>query len=217
MPIRVTVFDDNKKILDSLTVLIDGSPGFAIAGAFKDAKDAVDKISKSQPDVVLMDIDMPGITGIEAVKEIKARFPNLAIMMQTVFEDDDKVFLSICNGASGYMLKNTAPAKIIEAIEEVYHGGSPMSPPIARKVLSFMQDKTVELKNKPFIKNDFGLTDREKEILACMVKGYSYKMIAAECNIAFDTVRAHIRHIYQKLHVASMTEAVALAIKEKIV
>lgn len=217
MPIRVTIFDDNKKILDSLSALIDGSDGLTIAGVFSNASDALSKISQSQPDVVLMDIDMPGISGIEAVREIKTQFPKLNIMMQTIFEDDDKVFESICNGASGYILKNTPPAKILEAIVELYHGGSPMSPPIARKVLSFMHDKKEELKNKPFVKENYQLTDREKEILLLMVKGLSYKMIAAQCEISFETVRTHIRHIYEKLHVATMTEAVAKAIQQKIV
>ncbi len=217
MPIHVTIFDDNIKILDSLGMLIGGSPGFFINGLYKDATGAVDKISKNLPDVVLMDIDMPVVSGIQAVRELKAVFPRLTIMMQTVFEDDDKVFESICNGASGYILKNTPPAKILEAIEDVYHGGSPMSPPIARKVLSFMQAGKEENKVKPLPKDEFNLTDREKEILFLMTKGLSYKMIASQCEISFETVRTHIRHIYEKLHVASMTAAVAKAIQQKIV
>lgn len=217
MSIRVAIFDDNKKILDSLSVLIDGSPGLVVSGTFLDASDAVDKISRSQPDVVLMDIDMPGTSGIDAVKEIKKAFPRLAIMMQTVFEDDDKVFQSICNGASGYILKNTPPAKILDAIVEVYQGGSPMSPPIARKVLMLLQQKNTEPVIEKEKEDTIQLTQREKEVLTFMVKGLSYKMIGAQCNISFETVRTHIRHIYEKLHVATMTEAVAKAIQQKIV
>jgi DNA-binding NarL/FixJ family response regulator len=216
MPIRVTIFDDNKKILDSLSVLIDGTEGFVAVAAYADAKDVVAKVSRSHPDVVLMDIDMPGVDGIAAVRELKTEFPNLAIMMQTVFEDDDKIFHSLCNGASGYMLKNTPPARMLEAIEDVYHGGSPMSPPIARKVVAMLQQKENSL---PVVrdKSDTKLSPREKEVLALMVQGLSYKMMAAQLDISFETVRTHIRHIYEKLHVATMSEAVAKAIKQKIV
>ncbi len=218
MPIRVAVFDDNRKILDSLSVLIDGSPGFVMAGAFGDARNAVSNISVSHPDVVLMDIDMPHTSGIEAVRQLKSAFPNLAIMMQTVFEDDDKVFQSICNGASGYMLKNTPPSRMMEAIEEVYQGGSPMSPPIARKVLVMLQEKKpAPMSGMNSNSGETALSPREKEVLALMVKGLSYKMIAAQCEISFETVRTHIRHIYEKLHVASMTEAVAKAIRQRLV
>lgn len=218
MPIRVAVFDDNKKILDSLSALIDGSPGFVMAGAYADATKAVTQVALCHPDVVLMDIDMPHISGIEAVRLLKASFPKLAIMMQTVFEDDDKIFQSICNGASGYMLKNTPPSKMMEAIEEVYQGGSPMSPPIARKVLSMMQEQQAATSSGEVLNpEDTALSLREKEVLALMVKGLSYKMIAAQCEISFETVRTHIRHIYEKLHVASMTEAVAKAIRQKLV
>jgi len=158
---------------------------------------------------------MPGANGIEALKEIKQKFPALNILMQTVFEDDTKVFESICNGASGYVLKNTPPARMLEAIVETYQGGAPMTPVIAKKVLSLLQ---LQNKETPAGATEhYSLTPREKEVLSLMVNGMSYKMIAAHCNISFETVRSHIRNIYEKLHVATMTEAVAKAIKTKLV
>jgi len=213
MSIRVTIFEDNKKFRESISLLIDGTPGFMMAGAFADAKDVGDKISQTQPDVVLMDIEMPGVRGIEALHEIKKKFPKLNVLMQTVFEDDDKIFESICNGASGYILKNMPPAKMLESIIETYQGGAPMSPVIAKKVLQLVQKQ-----NQPAEQREtFNLTPREKEILTLMVSGLSYKMIAAKCSITFETVRSHIKNIYEKLHVATMTEAVAKAIKSNLV
>jgi DNA-binding NarL/FixJ family response regulator len=213
MAIRVTIFDDNKKLLDSLSVLIDGSPGFQMVKAYIDCSDLQNKIKESQPDVILMDIEMPGINGIEAVKIVKLNFPTINVLMQTAFEDDENVFAAICAGASGYILKNTPPVKILESIVDVYQGGSPMSPSVARKVLGFLQQP----KQEKHIEENYNLTGREKEILTFLVKGMSYKMIAENCNISYETVRSHMKNIYEKLHVASMTEAVAKAINQKIV
>lgn len=216
MAVRVTIFDDNARLLDSLHILIDGSPGFQMAGTFTNCLDLETKIEKSQPDVILMDIEMPGINGIEAVKLVKQKFPRINVMMQTAFENDENVFAAICAGASGYILKNTPPAKILECIIEVYQGGSPMSPSVARKVLGFLQQPKAEVK-APVNTLDYNLSIREKEILSCLVKGMSYKMIADHCNITYETVRSHMKKIYDKLHVASMTEAVAKAINQKLV
>ena len=215
MSVRVAIFEDNRKYRDSLSVLIDGSPGFSLAGAFEDGTNAVARITQSQPDVVLMDIEMPGANGIEALVAIKKAFPKLNVLMQTVFEDDNIIFESICSGASGYILKNTPPARILDAVMETYQGGAPMSPVIAKKVLQLLQ-----VQNQQPAAPDtqtFSLTPREKEILTHMVNGMSYKMIAARCGITFETVRTHINNIYEKLHVATMTEAVAKAIRQKIV
>ncbi len=216
MAIRVSIFDDNKRLLDSLNVLIDGSPGFQIAGTFINCSDLESKIEKSQPDVILMDIEMPGINGIEAVKIVKHHFPHINVLMQTAFENDENVFEAICAGASGYILKNTPPSRILECIVEVYQGGSPMSPSVARKVLGFLQKpKPEEAKISSY--ENYNLSIREKEVLSCLVKGMSYKMIADNCSITYETVRSHMKNIYEKLHVASMTEAVAKAINQKIV
>ncbi len=213
MPIRVLFFEDNKKYRESISVLIDGSPGFAIVGAYADAGEAVHKISECNPDVVLMDIAMPGISGTEALLKIKKAYPKLNVLMQTVFEDDDKIFEAVCNGASGYVLKSTSPALLLQSILETYQGGAPMSPVIAKKVMQLLQSKGARTTDV----NSFDLTPREKEILVHMVNGMSYKMIAAQCDITFETVRTHIKNIYEKLHVTTMTEAVVKAVKSNIV
>jgi DNA-binding NarL/FixJ family response regulator len=162
-----------------------------------------------------MDIEMPGMNGVEAVKIIKRLFPEITVVMQTVFEDDDKVFDAICSGASGYLLKDTPPSRLMESIKEAHEGGAPMSPTIAKKTLNLFQKFLSPLSGNT--NTDYHLSPREKEVLEWLVKGYSYKMIAASCTISFDTVRTHIRNIYHKLHVASMSEAVAKAIRERLV
>lgn len=214
MAIRVIFFEDNKKYRESLSILIDGTPGFKIAGAFADANYVVRKIAECTPDVVLMDIEMPGMSGIEALHEIKKHYPKLNVLMQTVFEDDDKIFESICQGASGYILKNTPPAQLLDAIADTYNGGAPMSPVIAKKVLQLLQSKS---KQPVAAENEIALTTREKEVLLHMVNGMSYKMIAAKCDVTFETVRSHIKNIYAKLHVTTMTEAVVKAVKDNLV
>lgn len=216
MAIRVTIFDDNIRLLDSLSVLIDGSPGFELAGAFSSALNIQEKVTQSQPDVILMDIEMPDKNGIEAVFEVKRHFPRINVMMQTAFENDENVFAAICAGASGYILKDTPPARILEHIVDVYQGGSPMSPSVARKVLNLLQNTQASKSSDENLDN-YGLTPREKEVLSCLVKGLSYKMIADTCHISYETVRSHMKKIYEKLHVASMTEAVALALNKKLV
>ena len=216
MAIRVTVFDDNVKLLDSLSVLIEGSAGFELAGAFSSCTNISQKVFSSQPDVILMDIEMPEVNGIEAVAIVKKEFPRINVMMQTAFENDENVFAAICAGASGYILKDTPPSRILDFIVDVYQGGSPMSPSVARKVLGLLQQANT-LKNEDENREDYGLSPREKEVLSCLVKGLSYKMIADSCNISYETVRSHMKKIYEKLHVVSMTEAVAKAINQKLV
>jgi DNA-binding NarL/FixJ family response regulator len=216
MDIRVVIIDDNKKFRESLKLLLDSSTGFEVTGIYEDAQDIIRKINESKPDVLLLDIEMPYINGNDALLQIKAEFPKLNVLMQTVFEDEDLVFKAICNGACGYVLKNMPPAKLLSAISEAHEGGAPFSSTIAKKVLNMIKtgQPISETLNS---KEEFKLTPRETEVLGLMVNGLSYKMIAAECNISFETVRYHIKNIYEKLHVVTMTEAVAKAIKSKIV
>jgi DNA-binding NarL/FixJ family response regulator len=216
MKTRVALIEDRKAIRESLSMLIDGSPGLELAGAYPDCQNLVAHIKASPPDVVLMDIELPGMNGIEAVHLLKKEFPALIMIMHTVFEDDDKVFDAICAGASGYLLKDTPPARLVESISEAVNGGAPMSPSIAKKTLSLFQKYLLPEQHEEK-KERLQLTQREKEVLQWLVKGYSYKMIADACQISFDTVRTHIRNIYEKLHVASSTQAVAKALKERLV
>lgn len=209
--LRVTIFEDNRSLREGLFQLINGSEGFTCGGAFANCLNIVDDIAKSSPDVILMDIEMPGISGIEAVKLAKEKFPEVRILMETIFDDNDKIFNSICNGAEGYILKNTPPVQILSSIREIYDGGAPMTPSIASKVLKMFKNKPAENSE------EFNLTDREKEILKCLVEGMSYKLIADTCFISIDTVSGHIKNIYKKLQVHSKSEAVAKAIKGRIV
>ncbi len=211
MKIRVCIFEDSKNFREGLADLIRLSPQFELLGAFPDCSEMVEKLSTLAPDVVLMDIRMPGMTGIEAVQIIKTKFPTTKVIMQTIYEDDERVTAAICAGASGYLLKNSPPQKFIEAVEDAFHGGAPMTGSIAAKVLTLFQTKFETAKT------DTGLSPREKEVLQKLVQGKSYKMIAADLDISYVTVRFHMKNIYDKLHVNSMTEAVAKAVQEKIV
>ena len=204
------IFDDNDSLRDSVAMLLQESEDFTLAGAYSHCIDVTDNVRNTKPDVVIMDIDMPGMNGIEGVKLIQSNFPSVQILMLTVFDDDEKVFAAIKAGASGYILKNTEPQNLLHAILEVYNGGAPMTPGIARKVLHQLHDMV------PEEKKDYHLSVREKEVLCLLVEGLSYKMIAGKLNITYDTVRAHMKKIYEKLHVASMTEAVAKAINQKL-
>ncbi len=215
MSLRIAIFDDNKNIRDSISLLLATVPQFEVVGSFNHVLDCVKDVDGCKPDILLMDIEMPGMTGIEAVIKIKKEFPHIQVLMQTVFEDDDRVFDSICAGASGYILKNFLNTKLVDSINELQYGGSPMSPSIARKVLNKMQSVSSVI--KPEAAPDYHLTAREKEVLTCLVNGLSYKMIGAELTISYETVRSHVKKIYEKLHVASLTEVVAKAIHQRIV
>jgi DNA-binding NarL/FixJ family response regulator len=215
MGLRIGIFDDNKNIRESISMLLKTVKEFEVVGSYSHVLDCIEDVKECRPDVVLMDIEMPGMTGIEAVLKIKKEFPHIQILMQTVFEDDERVFDSICAGASGYILKNHLNTRLVDSIKEMQFGGSPMSPSIARKVLNKMQ--SVQQFIKPEEAPDYNLTPREKEVLACIVEGLSYKMVADKLFISYETVRSHVKKIYEKLHVASLTEVVAKAINQRIV
>lgn len=210
--IKVAIFEDNTSLRNMLYQLIDSSEDFECVGAFPNCINLIRDINKTKPDVVLMDIGMPVINGIEAVQILKEEFPDVKVLIQTIFEDNEKIFQSICAGASGYILKNTSPSRILQSITETFKGGAPISPSIATKVLKMVHSPNENEKNK-----SFNLTEREKEVLSYLVRGMSYKLIANHCFLSIDTVRSHIKNIYEKLHVHSKSEAVVKAIKKNIV
>ncbi|MFT3675497.1 MAG: response regulator transcription factor [Chitinophagaceae bacterium] len=209
---RIAIFEDNKHLRTTLQVLLESAEGFSCTGAYANCNDMLNLLEESPCDIVLMDIEMPGLNGIEATKLIRQHFPAMHVLIQTAFFDDNYIFNAICAGASGYILKTTSPLAYIDALKEVENGGSPMTPGIARRMLELFRSNL-----QPAATTDYQLTAREKEILQMLVNGKSYKMIAAESNIAIDTVKSHIRNIYAKLHVNSGTEAVSKAIRDKIV
>ncbi len=207
---KIAIFEDNTKFRESLEFIIVTTPDMELCGSFEDTNRLQQRIEAVQPDVVLMDINIPGKNGIDAVKEIKEKFPHVQVCMQTVFEDDDKVFASLCGGASGYILKNTPPDKLLQAIREVADGGAFFAPSIAKKILFNFQQQ-------PGKAEYIQLSETEKEVLKHLVDGLSYKMIADKQGCSFHTIHTHIKHIYEKLHVNSKGEAVAKAIKNKLV
>lgn len=208
-PISIIIFEDNEQLRKSLTVLLNNGTDYKVTGDYSNVLDAANIVRRDRPDIIIMDIDMPGKSGIEAIAEIKEASPLTAIIMYTMFEEDEKLFKSLCEGANGYILKKTSPHKLFEAIKEVMEGGAPMSPSIAKRVLQSFEIKVASKAYK--------LTQREKEILQLLIKGYSVKLIAAELKIAFDTARTHLRNIYQKLHVNCGKEAIAKVLRERII
>ena len=209
--LRIALFEDNKERRESLWALIAREPEMNFVAAFDNGKNVLEKIESCKPDIVLMDIGMPGVTGIEATRTIKKAYPEIVILIQTVYEDDDNLFRSLQAGASGYILKKTNPFKITEAIMDAAAGGAPISPAMAFKVLQFFQQ------NKPAQNaKDYGITEKEKVVLKLLVEGCSYKMIATKENISYHTVNSHVRSIYDKLHVHSIGEAISKALKEDL-
>jgi len=202
--IRIAMVEDDATVREGLKMLLQGSPGFACVAAYANGEDALANLPEVKPDVVLMDIDLPGINGIECIITLKAMNLPVQFIMLTVMEDSDAIFNSLSAGASGYLMKHTPPSKLLEAIEEVHRGGSPMSSEIARKVVESFQSFVVGTNIA------YGLTKREEEILSYLAKGYLYKEIADLTNISLDTVRSHIRHIYEKLQVKTRTQAILI-------
>jgi DNA-binding NarL/FixJ family response regulator len=205
MDIQVAIFEDNKMIREALKAILNGTHGFSCCAALADGNNWEEDIKRSQPDVILMDIEMPGLNGIEITRSITTEFPEVKVLIQTIFSDSDKIFNAICAGASGYILKSDPPGKYLEAIKEVYNGGANISTSVAKKILGFFGNKNVILTAPE--NNDYNLTPREKELLKLMVEGNSNITIAEKTFISHETVRTHFRHIYKKLHVSSRSEA----------
>ena len=215
MDIRVAIFEDNELFREAMQSILNGTPGYVCCGAFADGKQVKANVERSRPDVVLMDIEMPGISGLEATQAIRNQFPAVRVLIQTAFADNEKIFQAMCAGSSGYILKSDPPHRYLNAISEVYNGGAPMNPTVARKLLSFFTNKNVILVQPSG--EDYRLTKREKELLQLMVEGHDYKIIAEKSFISYDTVRTHVQHIYQKLHVASRSEAIMKAIQQDLI
>ncbi|HMR92000.1 MAG TPA: response regulator transcription factor [Chitinophagaceae bacterium] len=211
MAIRIMIYDDSEVLRDSMALLIAAEPDMELAALLSNAETVVTDIKELQPDVVLMDIDMPVVNGVDAVKKIRQVSKELPVVMLTVFDDNENIFNAICAGASGYILKRYATEEIAPAIRMVMAGGAPMTGSVARKVLTMVPPAKSPEQEKS------NLSQKEVAILQYLVNGYSYKMIAAELKISIDTVRFHIKKIYDKLHVHSATEAVSRAIRDKLV
>lgn len=202
MSVEICIVEDNAELSESIVGFINGTPGFRCTGAFETGESALQEIPRKKPAVVLMDINLPGMSGIECVARLREVMPSLLVVMLTVYEDSEQVFLALSAGACGYLVKSTPPAKILEAVKDVLAGGSPMSSQIARQVVrSFMSPRPGNVSTAK-------LSEREGQILDLLAKGWPYKQIAADTNLSMDTVRTYIRRIYEKLHVHSRTEAV---------
>lgn len=207
---HIVIYEDNLRLRQSLELLLNDSEGFEVVGGYSSCINVLREMEILRPQLVIMDIDMPDVNGIAGVQKIKTRFPEIKVLMYTVFDDDSRIFDCICAGADGYLLKKTTPARLIQSLQELNEGGIPMSPFVAQKVFQYFRD------HKP-PHETFNLTTREIEILELLVKGNSYKMIAAHTRITIDTVKKHLQNIYHKLHVNCGTEAVAKALQHKIV
>lgn len=207
--IHVAIIDDDREIRDGLRWMIEHSEGFVCTGAFRRCVDGLDRLEDDPPDVVLMDIGLPEVSGIECVGRMKERFPDLQILMLTVYSDDEKIFQSLRAGAVGYLLKKTPAEKLLDAIRDAYAGGAPMSSEIPRKVLGYFRQPKLQRMAST-------LSGRESEVLEALIEGHSYKAIAEKLFVSVHTVRFHLHNIYAKLHVSTRAEAVAKAITQGV-
>jgi DNA-binding NarL/FixJ family response regulator len=209
--IKVAIIEDRREIREGLATLIDGTEGFHCTGSFRSMEEALARIGHDLPDVVLNDIGLPGMSGIEGIKILRERYPDLQILMLTVYDDDERIFDAICAGACGYLLKKTPPARLLECLQEAVAGGAPMSPEVARRVVTLFREV------RPPERADYDLTPHEIRLLKLFVEGHNYKTAAAELGVTVHTVSFHLRSIYDKLQVHSKTEAVAKALRDRLV
>ena len=209
--IRVAVIEDRREIGDGLAALINGTEGYCCTGAFRSMEQALAGIGASLPDIVLVDIGLPGMSGIDGIRFLKERYPALQFLILTIYDDDERIFEALCAGACGYLLKRTTPARLLESLKEVSEGGAPISPEVARRVIRLFQEI------RPAKQADHQLTPHQTRLLKLLADGHNYKTAAAELGVTVDTIGFHLRHIYEKLQVHSKSEAVAKALRERII
>jgi DNA-binding NarL/FixJ family response regulator len=209
--IKVAIIEDERRIREGLSTLIGGTQGYACIASFRSMEEALAASWQTPPDVVLVDIGLPGMSGIEGLGLLRQKFPAVALLILSVYEDDDRIFNALCAGASGYLLKKTPPARLLESLREVLEGGAPMSPDIARRVLKIFRDI------RPPERSDYDLTPHELRLLKLLVEGHNYSSAAAELGVSFSTISFHMQHIYTKLQVHSKSEAVAKALRQRLV
>ncbi len=209
--IDVVLVEDRREIRESLALLIGGTEGFSCSGRYRSMEEALERLKSQRPDVVLCDIGLPGMDGIEGVRILKERHPDLLILMLTIYDDDDRIFDAMCAGATGYLLKKTPPARLLESLRDVVDGGAPMSPEVARRVIGLFREV------RPPDRADYHLTPHETRLLKLLVQGHNYKTAAAELGVTTHTVSFHLRSIYDKLQVHSKSEAVAKVLQNRLV
>src|SRR5262245_12426800 len=209
--INVSIIEDRREIREGLAILIDGTEGYQCIGAYRSMEEALDRIHQPLPDVVLLDIGLPGMSGIDGLRILKERYPNMLLLILSVYDDDERIFDAMCAGASGYLLKKTPPVKLLESLREAVEGGAPMSPEVARRVIALFREI------RPPERADYQLTPHETRLLKLFVKGHNYKTAAGELGVTVHTVSFHLRSIYSKLQVHSKSEAVAKALQNRLV
>jgi len=209
--IEVAIVEDRREIRESLALLIGGTEGFKCIGSYRSMEEALDKLKHHQPHLLLSDIGLPGMSGIEGVAILKERYPELLILMLTVYDDDERIFDAMCAGASGYLLKKTPPSRLLDSLREVASGGAPMSPEVAKRVIALFREI------RPPERADYELTPHETRLLKLLVQGHNYKTAATELGVTVHTVSFHLRSIYEKLQVHSKSEAVAKALQNRLV
>jgi DNA-binding NarL/FixJ family response regulator len=209
--IAVAIIEDQREVREGVAILINGAKGYKCVGSYRSMEESLARLGQQTPDAILVDIGLPGMSGIDGIRILKERFPAVTLLAFTVYDDDENIFDALCAGASGYLLKNTAPTRLLESLREVVTGGAPMSPEVARKVVKLFREV------RPPHRVEHQLTRQETEILKLLVEGHSYKTAAAELGISTNTVSFHLRNVYSKLQVHSNTEAVSKALRDKIV
>lgn len=209
--IKAAIIEDRRDLREGLTILINGTPGYQCVGSFRSMEEALVKIGRDVPHVALVDIGLPGISGIEGIRLLRERYHGLALLVLSVYDDDERVFAALCAGACGYLLKHTTPARLLESLKEAISGGAPMSPEVARRVLAIFREI------RPPDNSDYQLTAHEKRLLKLLVEGHNFKAIAPQLGVTVHTVAFHMQRIYEKLQVHSKSEAVAKALRDRIV